>query len=141
MVSARSQHKLADVGVLGRNNANSASIMYFSARSIVPKLASYPGLRGEGKEGGAHCLHCSYPVLQHLLIYAESEHSPCCPLHLLRGHCDKGGFGLGIWGWDCGSWMGRGERRRIKWLSVAVAARPRSLALTCLMLLAISRFM
>ena len=38
MESARSQHKLPDVGVPGRNNANSVSIMYFNARSIVPKF-------------------------------------------------------------------------------------------------------
>ena len=38
MESARSLHKLPDVGVPGRNNANSVSIMYFNARSIVPKF-------------------------------------------------------------------------------------------------------
>lgn len=55
-----------------------------------------------------------------------------------RGLC--GCVGEGVCG--CGGvrvW--RGKEGESKWLSVAAATRPLSLALTCLILLAISRFM
>ena len=41
------------------------------------------------------------------MLRASTLHA--APYTYWGGIDDKGGFGLGIWGWDCGSLVGRGE--------------------------------